>query len=171
MLDKIRIVKDHPIPGVSYYDISSITTDYKLFNRVIDDLVHIFVTFAGTNITICAIDARGFIFGAALAVKLRLPLLLARKPGKLPGEVVTKEYCLEYGNSTICMVKEDIPKGDVVIIDDLIATGGTIRAVKELLEENGANPIFALSVISLPSLGFRKSLLGFPVHSLYEVEE
>ena len=57
------------------------------------------------------------------------------------------------------------------MIDDLIATGGTIRAVKELLEENGANPIFALSVISLPSLGFRKSLLGFPVHSLYEVEE
>lgn len=171
MLDKIRIVENHPIPGVSYYDISSITTDFNLFNKVIVNLVMTYNAFTGKPTTICAIDARGFIFGAALAVKTRSPLLLARKPGKLPGEIVSKEYCLEYGNSTICIVKEDIPKGDVVIIDDLIATGGTIRAVKELLEENGANPIFALSVITLPSLGFRKSLLGFPVHSLYEVEE
>lgn len=126
MLDKIRIVKDHPIPGVSYYDISSITTDFNLFNKVMDGLVETYNIFTSNPTTICAIDARGFIFGAALAVKTRSPFLLARKPGKLPGEIVSKEYCLEYGNNTICMVKEDIPKGDVVIIDDLIAAGAYI---------------------------------------------
>jgi adenine phosphoribosyltransferase len=118
---------------------------------------------------VAAIESRGFLFAAPLCDRLGLPLILVRKKGKLPGKKRSKRYELEYGEAEIEMHEADIPAGGrVLIVDDLIATGGTVKAAAELLVEGGARPIGAFAVIGLPFLRYESILGELPVRTLIE---
>lgn len=130
----IRTVDDFPKPGVKFLDVTSILEDPVAFRRTVNWLVK---QSAIHNIDcIVAVDARGFIWGAALASEIQAPLYLARKPGKLPGNVVSKEYDTEYSTASLSMLKDSNIFGNVMIVDDILATGGTLNAVGELLTEH-----------------------------------
>lgn len=130
----IRTVDDFPKPGVKFLDVTSILEDPTAFRKTINWLVK---QSAIHNIDcIVAVDARGFIWGSALASEIQAPLYLARKPGKLPGNVVTKEYDTEYSTASLSMLKDINIFGNVMVVDDILATGGTLNAVGELLTEH-----------------------------------
>lgn len=130
----IRTVDDFPKPGVKFLDVTSILENTTAFRRTVNWLVK---QSAIHNIDcIVAVDARGFIWGAALASEIQAPLYLARKPGKLPGNVVTKEYATEYSTASLSMLKDSNIFGNVMVVDDILATGGTLNAVGELLTEH-----------------------------------
>jgi adenine phosphoribosyltransferase len=130
----IRTVDDFPKPGVKFLDVTSILEDPVAFRKTINWLVK---QSAIHNIDcIVAVDARGFIWGSALASEIQVPLYLARKPGKLPGNVVTKEYDTEYSTASLSMLKDGNIFGNVMVVDDILATGGTLNAVGELLTEH-----------------------------------
>jgi adenine phosphoribosyltransferase len=130
----IRTVDDFPKPGVKFLDVTSILEDPAAFRKTINWLVK---QSAIHNIDcIVAVDARGFIWGSALASEIQAPLYLARKPGKLPGNVVTKEYNTEYSTASLSMLKDSNIFGNVMVVDDILATGGTLNAVGELLTEH-----------------------------------
>ena len=115
---------------------------------------------------IIAIDARGFLFGSAIGLKLSKPILLARKPGKLPGELLQKEYKLEYGTNSLTIQKSALEIGsNFVIVDDLLATGGTVNCVNQILVDNGKNVTGLSVVVELDDLRAR-SKLSFPVESI-----
>ena len=115
---------------------------------------------------IISIDARGFIFGSAIALKSSKPMIVARKPGKLPGHIVTREYDLEYGKNKLSIQKKALNKfNSFVIVDDLLATGGTVNCVSKMLKEEKKRILGLLSVIELENLNGR-SKLEFPVHSI-----
>jgi adenine phosphoribosyltransferase len=127
-------VDDFPKPGVKFLDVTSILEDPTAFRKTINWLVK---QSAIHNIDcIVAVDARGFIWGSALASEIQAPLYLARKPGKLPGNVVTKEYDTEYSTASLSMLKDGNIFGNVMVVDDILATGGTLNAVGELLTEH-----------------------------------
>jgi adenine phosphoribosyltransferase len=129
----IRTVDDFPKPGVKFLDVTSILENPMAFRKTINWLVK---QSAINDIDcIVAVDARGFIWGSALASEIQAPLYLARKPGKLPGNVVTKEYDTEYSTASLSMLKDANIFGNVMIVDDILATGGTLNAVGELLTE------------------------------------
>jgi adenine phosphoribosyltransferase len=118
---------------------------------------------------IAAIESRGFLFAAPLCDRLGLPLILVRKKGKLPGKTRSKKYALEYGEAEIEIHETDIPSGGrVLILDDLIATGGTVKAAADILVEGGAKPIGVFAVIGLPFLQYEQALGGLPVKTLIE---
>jgi len=127
----IRTVDNFPKPGVKFLDVTSILENPEAFRRTINWLVKLAAIHEIESIV--AIDARGFIWGGAVANELRCPLHLARKPGKLPGNVVTNTYDTEYSTASLSMLKDVKIKGPVMIIDDILATGGTLNAVGELL--------------------------------------
>ncbi len=130
----IRTVDDFPKPGVKFLDVTSILEDPVAFRKTINWFVK---QSAIHNIDcIVAVDARGFIWAAALASEIQVPLYLARKPGKLPGNVVTKEYDTEYSTASLSMIKDSDIRGTVMVVDDILATGGTLNAVGELLTEH-----------------------------------
>jgi len=130
----IRTVDDFPKPGVKFLDVTSILENPMAFRRTINWLVK---QSAINDIDcIVAVDARGFIWGSALASEIQVPLHLARKPGKLPGNVVTKEYDTEYSTASLSMLKDGNIFGNVMVVDDVLATGGTLNAVGELLTEH-----------------------------------
>jgi len=130
----IRTVDDFPKPGIKFLDVTSILEDPTAFRKTINWLVK---QSAIHNIDcIVAVDARGFIWGSALASEIQAPLYLARKPGKLPGNVVTKEYDTEYSTASLSMLKDGNIFGNVMVVDDILATGGTLNAVGELLTEH-----------------------------------
>jgi len=130
----IRTVDDFPKPGVKFLDVTSILENPMAFRRTINWLVK---QSAINDIDcIVAVDARGFIWGSALASEIQVPLHLARKPGKLPGNVVTKEYDTEYSTASLSMLKDGNIFGNVMVVDDILATGGTLNAVGELLTEH-----------------------------------
>jgi adenine phosphoribosyltransferase len=130
----IRTVDDFPKPGVKFLDVTSILEDPAVFRKTINWFVK---QSAIHNIDcIVAVDARGFIWGSALASEIQAPLYLARKPGKLPGNVVTKEYDTEYSTASLSMLKDGNIFGNVMVVDDILATGGTLNAVGELLTEH-----------------------------------
>jgi adenine phosphoribosyltransferase len=132
----IRTVDDFPTPGVKFLDVTSILEDPVIFRRTVKQFEKIA---SKHNIeSIVAVDARGFIWAGAVAASLCIPLYLARKPGKLPGAVVTKEYATEYSTASLSMIKDADIKGPVLVIDDILATGGTLQAVGELLREHWA---------------------------------
>lgn len=134
LLSNIRTVMDFPKPGINFFDVTSILERPKVFSYTLKRMEHIAVV---NNIeSIVAIDARGFIWASALADRLKCPLFLARKPGKLPGELVTKEYQTEYSTASLSMIKSHQIRGPVMIVDDILATGGTLKAVGNLLTEN-----------------------------------
>ncbi|ADK80924.1 adenine phosphoribosyltransferase [Sediminispirochaeta smaragdinae] len=167
----IRRIPDFPKPGVLFYDITSLIGNAEAFGAVIDTMKHLY---QGRRIdAIAAVEARGFLFATPLAYLLNLPTILIRKKGKLPGATVERSFSLEYGEDTIQIHRGDIPiGGNVLIVDDLIATGGTIRAAVDLLRESGACANELFSVIGLPFLGFRELLSDCSIETLvcYEGE-
>lgn len=161
----VRAVPDFPSPGILFRDITPVLADPKAFHMVIDAFVERFI---GEQIdAVVAIDSRGFIFGAPLASRLNTRFVPARKPGKLPSETVRVEYALEYGRASLEMHKDALPEGsNVVVIDDLLATGGTARAAGELVSAQGASVAAYAFVIELDALGGRGKLEPTPVVSL-----
>jgi adenine phosphoribosyltransferase len=130
----IRTVDDFPKPGIKFLDVTSILEDPAAFRYT----VKWFCKQAARHQieSIVAVDARGFIWAGAIADEMRIPVYLARKPGKLPGSVVTKEYETEYSTASLSMLKDADIKGPVMVVDDIIATGGTLNAVGQLLTEH-----------------------------------
>ncbi len=161
----IRRVPDFPKPGILFYDITSILTDAAAFKAVLDEM---YAIYKDKDIdAIAAVESRGFIFGAPLAEKLGIPLVLIRKKGKLPGDVYTQSYALEYGTAEIEVHKADVNKGDkYLIVDDLIATGGTLDATRKLLEKAGAKATDVFGVIGLPALKYEEVLKPMKVTTL-----
>jgi len=129
----IRTVDDFPKPGVKFLDVTSILENPEAFRRTVNWLIKLAAIHQIESIV--AIDARGFIWGGAVANELRCPLHLARKPGKLPGNVATNTYDTEYSTASLSMLKDIKIKGPVMIIDDILATGGTLNAVGEMLDQ------------------------------------
>lgn len=163
----IRNIPDFPKPGIQFKDITTLLLVPEAFHQVIEGWK---ARYADQRVdAIVGVDARGFIFGAALAYELRLPFVPVRKVGKLPGHTLQESYDLEYGTATIELHEDAIHRGQrVVIIDDLLATGGTVEAVLKLLERVGAEVVEAAFVVELPPLGGRERLKGVPVHTLVE---
>ncbi len=165
--DAIRKVPDFPKPGILFYDITSVLSKPDAFRYCVDAMVKLY---KGAELdAVAAIESRGFLFAAPLADRLGIPLILVRKKGKLPGKTISKSYCLEYGTAEIEIHEADIPKGGrVLLIDDLIATGGTLRAAADILEAGGAVPAGVFGVIGLPFLHYEKALEGLEIRTLIE---
>lgn len=154
---KIRNIVDFPKKGIIFRDITTACKDAKALKEIIDYFTE---KFKDKNIDyIAAVESRGFIFGSALACNIGAGLVLIRKPGKLPVEVVSQEYQLEYGSDKIEMHKDAIEKGKrVLLIDDLLATGGTINAGCELIKKVGGIPVACAFVIELEALNGREKI-------------
>ena len=161
----IRNVPDFPKPGIQFKDITPVLEDRRLFAGCIDLLTaHIQ---PGSVDTVVGIDARGFIFAAAAALKLGAGFVPVRKKGKLPYTTYEQSYDLEYGSNTVAIHTDAVkPGGRVLLIDDLLATGGTAAAAAALLQRVGANIVAINFLIELSFLDGRKKLGGLPVHSL-----
>jgi adenine phosphoribosyltransferase len=153
----IRTVPDWPLPGVQFRDITTLLQNPKVFRVLIDEFVHRY--FDTKPDAIAGLDARGFIIGAVVAYELNIGFLPIRKQGKLPFATVAESYELEYGSATVEMHTDAVKPGDrVVLIDDLIATGGTMLAGKRLLEKLGATVIEGAAIVDLPELGGSQKL-------------
>lgn len=163
--DAIAKVKDFPKKGILFYDITSILLKPSVFNLAVENL---FNSFSNSSIDgIIAVESRGFIFGSPLALKFNVPLILARKKGKLPRQTISESYSLEYGQETIEIQKEDIIEGKrYLLIDDLIATGGTLKAIANLVERSGGVVAGITAVIGLPFLNYDKLLGKYDVKTL-----
>ncbi|MEN9894200.1 MAG: hypothetical protein RIR97_52 [Pseudomonadota bacterium] len=165
----IRNIPDYPKPGIMFRDITTLLGNPRAFRRAIDELVH---PFAGTKVDkVAGMEARGFILGGAVAHQLSSGFIPIRKKGKLPHDVVSIAYSLEYGLDEMEMHRDAVRAGEkVILIDDLIATGGTAVGAVSLLRQMGAEVIAACFVIDLPDLGGRKKLeaLGVDVRTLVE---
>ena len=167
--DYVVSIPDFPEPGVIFRDITSILQDADGLELAIDHLIDM-VKDLDFDVVVGA-ESRGFIFGTPVAYKLHKPFVLARKPGKLPRETVSREYELEYGKGRIEMHKDSIKPGQkVIIIDDLIATGGTVEAIAKLVEELGGEVVKICFIMELAGLEGRKKLAGYSVDSaiIYE---
>ena len=161
----LQTVPDFPKPGILFYDISSVLREASGFLACIEGMDQMISNFNFNKIA--AIDARGFILGAALAQKHQRGLVLLRKKGKLPGPVISSTYGLEYGNDSLELSSTALVKGDtVILIDDVLATGGTARAACELIKNLGASVSLAAFLIELPELEGQKKLDGINVKSL-----
>ena len=163
----IRTIPDYPRQGIIFRDITTLLGDARAFRRSVDELVQ---PWAGSEIDkVAGIEARGFIIGGAVAHQLCAGFVPIRKRGKLPHETVRIAYSLEYGLDEMEMHRDAIQPGEkVILVDDLIATGGTAEAAVRLLKEIGADVLAAVFVIDLPDLGGSAKLegLGVPVRSL-----
>jgi adenine phosphoribosyltransferase len=150
--DTIRTIPDYPKPGIQFRDITTLLADARAFRKAVDALVQ---PFAGMKIDkVAGIEARGFILGGAVAHQLSAGFIPLRKKGKLPHKTRAVEYALEYGVDTIEMHLDAMGAGErVVLVDDLIATGGTALAAIDLLSQAGATIVAAAFVVDLPELG------------------
>ena len=161
----ISKIPDFPKPGILFYDISSILINPEAFKFCIDKMVSLYKN-VGIN-AIAAIESRGFIFAGPISIVLNLPLVIIRKKGKLPGETYSEDITLEYGIDTIEIHKADIKKGmTFLLIDDLIATGGTLKGAINLLSKGGASVKEVFGVVGLPFLEYDKVLEGYNVTTL-----
>ncbi|MFM8394346.1 MAG: adenine phosphoribosyltransferase [Acidobacteriota bacterium] len=161
----IREIPDFPKPGILFYDITTLLKDAAGFRAVIDRMTS---HFQGQKVdAVLGIEARGFIFGPALAYHLGAGFVPVRKPKKLPAEVESWSYDLEYGQDTLEIHKDAIGSGhNVIIADDLLATGGTAEAVVRLVEKLGGNVAGLAFVVELEFLNGRNKLAGYDVYSL-----
>ncbi len=167
----IRTIPDYPKPGIMFRDITTLLGDARAFRRAVDELVQ---PFAGQKIdAVAGMEARGFILGGAVAHQLSAGFIPIRKKGKLPHTTVSVAYSLEYGVDEMEMHEDAIKPGEkVLLIDDLIATGGTATGAVQLLRQLGADVIAACFVIDLPELGGADKIraLGVPVRALLAFE-
>lgn len=171
--NSIRTVPDFPIKGIQFRDITGLVEDPESFNKSLIDLTAEIMLFKGD--VIVGIESRGFLFGTPLARDLEVPFILARKPGKLPNKTVSKKYQLEYGEAELHLQLLSPIQGKVVIVDDLIATGGTALACANLIHENWNIPkedILILAIIDLPKLGGSAIIKdnGYTVRTLVEFD-
>ncbi|MEQ1621893.1 MAG: adenine phosphoribosyltransferase [Methylococcales bacterium] len=162
---KIRDIPDFPKPGILFKDITPLVKDPAMVRLAVHQLIH---PFLGRDINVIAgMEARGFIFGALVAWELGLPFVPLRKPGKLPYDVQSVSYDLEYGSATLEAHIDSFNEGDrVLLIDDLLATGGTAKASCELVEKLGATIAACAFVVELDFLQGKEKLEGYEVHSL-----
>ena len=165
--DYIRKVADFPKKGILYYDITSILASPQAYQFCIDSMVALYKE--KSIEAVAAIEARGFLFAGPLAAVLKIPLLPIRKKGKLPGITLSKKYNLEYGQAEIEVHQEDIPAGKrTLLMDDLIATGGTLNAARDLLTAGGAIVPEIFGIVGLPFLNYEKILAPTPVTTLIQ---
>jgi adenine phosphoribosyltransferase len=165
----IRTIPDHPKPGIQFRDITTLLHDPEGLRLAVDGIVNRFLE--NPIDLVVGIEARGFIFGTAVAYQLGRGFVPIRKPGKLPGRTIGRDFALEYGTDRLEVHTDAIEKGQrVLIVDDLIATGGTALAAVELVREMGAEVVECCFVVSLPDLGGVRRLeeLGCKVHWLCE---
>ncbi len=163
--EAVRTVPDFPKAGIQFKDITPVLAQPALFRDTIEAMVELVRPYAADKVA--CLDARGFIFGAAIAEKLGLGFVPIRKVGKLPYESLAVSYELEYGENTLEMHVDAVAPGErVVIIDDLLATGGTARAAQQLLTQAGAAPLALVCMIELGFLAGRNTLDGLPVEAL-----
>ncbi|WP_300302968.1 adenine phosphoribosyltransferase [Ferrovibrio sp.] len=169
--DKIRTIPDYPKPGIMFRDITTLLQDARGFRKTVDEMVQ---PFAGTRIDkVVGIEARGFILGGAIAHQLSIGFVPVRKRGKLPSRTLSQEYQLEYGTDAMEIHVDAIQPGEqVLLVDDLIATGGTAEAAVKLIRAHKGEVIGCSFIIDLPELGGRKRLeaLDVKVLSLCEFE-
>ena len=162
--DLISTYKNFPKKGIDFKDVLGIVQDPAVFKDLI-------LKMSDSKIikncdAIISIDARGFIFGAAISLQAAKPMVVARKPGKLPGEIIKQHYNLEYGENSLSIQKSVLRKYDsFAVVDDLIATGGTVKCVSNLIEKNGKEVLGLITVVELTKLDGR-SKFNFPVESV-----
>ena len=166
LLDKaVRRVHNFPKPGILFYDITGVLVDPEAFKFCLDRMVDLYKD--AKLDAVAGVESRGFVFAAPLAEKLGVPLILIRKKGKLPGDTYSCKYALEYGVAEVEVHKADIKKGqNILVIDDLIATGGTLTAAKNLIEQGGAEVAEFFGIIGLPELNYEKTLAPCKVTTL-----
>ena len=169
--DYIRTIPDFPKPGIMFRDVTTLFSDPRGFRMAIDQLLH---PYAGTPIDrVVGLEARGFILGGAIAHQLSVGFVPIRKKGKLPGNTIEQAYTLEYGEAVVELHTDVIEAGEkILVVDDLIATGGTAEAGLKLLERVGADVVACAFVIDLPDLGGRQRIedMGHTVHTLCAFE-
>ena len=164
----ISTYKDFPKKGINFKDVLEIIQEPQVFNELI-------IKMSSSQIlkkseAIISIDARGFIFGSAIALQSSKPMIVARKPGKLPGELVTEKYNLEYGENSLSIQKNSLKKyNSYVIVDDLLATGGTLKCAEDLISFSKGTVVSSLVVIELVALS-GKDKLNSTVHSLLKYD-
>jgi adenine phosphoribosyltransferase len=169
--DYIRTIVDFPREGILFRDVTTLFADARGFRMAIDQLLH---PWAGTRIDkVAGLEARGFILGGAVAHQLSTGFVPIRKKGKLPGRTIAQEYTLEYGEAVMEVHEDAMEPGQrVLLVDDLLATGGTAEAGIRLIERLGAEVVGCAFVVDLPDLGGRRRLeaLGMTVHALCAFE-
>jgi len=151
--EAIRKVPNFPKPGILFYDVTSIFTNPAAYAYVVDRMMQLY---SGEIVDgVIAIESRGFLLGSCFAINRKVPLVLARKKGKLPGKTLEASYALEYGEATLQIHEADLTPGKQwLIIDDLIATGGTVEAVANMVKRQGASVAGVFGIIGLPFLNF-----------------
>jgi adenine phosphoribosyltransferase len=169
--DYIRTIVDFPHEGILFRDVTTLFADPRGFRMAVDQLLH---PYAGEEIDkVVGLEARGFILGGAVAHQLSVGFVPIRKKGKLPGTTISQDYTLEYGEAIVEIHDDALQPGErVLVVDDLLATGGTAEAGIKLIERLGASIVGCAFVIDLPDLGGRKLLegLGMDVHALCAFE-
>ena len=166
VLDKaVGRVKDFPKPGILFYDITGVLRTPQAFKYSIDRMCEIY---KDKKIdAVAGIESRGFIFAAPFAERMGIPLILVRKKGKLPGKTISQKYSLEYGEAEIEVHQDDVKSGsNILLVDDLIATGGTIEAITKLVEELGGEVVKIVFLMELEGLNGREKLQGYNVDSV-----
>ena len=163
----IKTYNDFPRKGIAFKDILGIIQDTEVFKELILKMSSNKVI--KSSEAIISIEARGFIFGSAISLQASKPMILARKPGKLPGALINENYHLEYGESSLSIQKEALEKfSSYAIVDDLLATGGTVECVANLLRQSGKDVSGLVTVVELMKLGGR-SRFDFPVESIISI--
>ena len=156
LLANLREIPDFPIPGILFYDVTTLFKNAECLNEMLDSLYELYKDKGITKVV--GIESRGFILGGALAAKLNAGFVMARKPGKLPAETIEETYAKEYGTDCIQIHKDAISENDIVLLhDDLLATGGTMAAAYRLVEKCGAKKTYINLVIELEELNGRKA--------------
>lgn len=168
--EKIRVIEDFPKEGISFKDITTLLKDKEAYHYTVDTMVNIC---KGTGVdVVVGPEARGFVLGAPVAYGLEVGFVLVRKPGKLPAATVNYEYELEYGKDILEIHKDAIEPGQrVVIVDDLLATGGTALTTTKLVEKLGGKVVGLVFAMELNALNGRQTLEGYNVHTLIQYDE
>lgn len=167
--ERIRVIEGFPKPGISFKDITTVLNDGEAFRYTIDKLID-FVKDKNIDVVVGP-EARGFLLGAPIAYKLGIGFVPVRKPGKLPYDTLRYEYNLEYGSDSLEIHKDSIKPGQrVLIVDDLLATGGTICSVAKLVEELGGEVVGINFIVELTGLKGREKLEGYNVNSVVQYE-
>lgn len=163
----IRKVPDFPKPGILFYDITSVLLDPVAFEHCITQMHE---RYRGLDLdAVIAVESRGFLFATPFARARGLPVILARKPGKLPGATYRKSYELEYGSDSVEIQRSDLRAGQrVLIVDDLVATGGTLKAIAQIVESVEATVAGVFCVVGLPFLSYAEKLAPLRVDTLIE---